>query len=55
MALVLKRNVTANEEVEIVQEVERCPTVLQFEIAKHIGLAPSSLSSIMLLKLTVLE
>jgi predicted transcriptional regulator len=56
MAMVLKRKkLTITEKVKIIQEVEKNPTVLQNETAKHFGLPPSSLSNIILRKASILE
>jgi hypothetical protein len=49
MAVALKRKkLTKSEKVKIIQEVEKNPTVLRNEIAKHCQVPPSSLSNIIL-------
>jgi hypothetical protein len=55
MAMALKRKkLTKSEEVKIIQEVEKNPTVSRNEIAKHFWLPPSSLSNIILRKASIL-
>jgi hypothetical protein len=56
MAMTLKRKkLTINEKAKIIQEVEKNPIVSQNETAKHSVLPPSSLSTIILQKASILE
>jgi hypothetical protein len=56
MAMALKRKkLMKSEKAKIIQEMEKNPTVLQNEIAKHFRLPPSSLSNIILRKASILE
>jgi hypothetical protein len=56
MAMALKRKkLTINKGVKIIQEVEKNPNVSRYEIVKHFGLPPSSLSNIILWKASILK
>jgi hypothetical protein len=56
MAMALRRKMlTVSEKVKIIQNVESNQTVLQNEVVKCSVLPPSSLSNIILRKVSVLE
>jgi hypothetical protein len=49
------KKITSSEKLNVIHEVEAKSVTLQVEIANHLGLAPSSLSRIMLNKNTIIE
>jgi hypothetical protein len=49
------KKITSSEKLNVIHEVEAKSVTLQVEIANRLGLAPSSLSRIMLNKNTIIE